>query len=88
MAVTNIIKFRVVGEPHGKAHTGFQKKGSQTAKSLCRGVELRIAEVVLDCSEHDECSICLMKRQNITGEFGSVKAWAERQGMEIGDNLA
>ncbi|MGC9310210.1 MAG: hypothetical protein ACP5E4_00635 [Candidatus Aenigmatarchaeota archaeon] len=82
-----IIKFRVAGDPHGKAHTGLQPKGKRTARSLCRGVEMEVAEVVLDCGEWDECTICRMKRQNLVQEFGSLRDWAEREGYVVMDDL-
>ena len=83
----NIIRFKAKGDPRGRVHTGIQMKGSDTAKPLCRDQNMKIGEVVLNCQDLDECTLCKIKRFDLRSKHGSLRIWVDKEGFVVRSDM-
>ena len=84
----NIIRFRAEGDQRRRVHTGVQMKGKMAATPFCRDASLKISEVVLNCREEEECTLCRMKRFDLKSKFGSLRDWADREGYVVRSDMS
>ncbi len=84
----NIIRFKAKSDARGRVHTGIQVKGETEAKPFCKEIKLKIGEVVLNCREQEECTICKMKKFDLKTRHGSLRTWADKEGFVVRSDMS